>query len=340
MQYFYVLAVIVASLLTPTHAAGQQSKLDSLFIKGDTTAVLDSLMKDFDKFVDSLTAPKSFFAIDVGLGNRTFSINNNSLNTQSTNSSLSIMPSLGYYHKSGLGLSVMSFFANYQGKTEAFQHAITPSYDYDGDKIAAGISYTRYLGKDSAIASSSPYENDWYGYFHVRTKNNWRFGVAMGYADGGFKDMVSYSDSIRRFNTVLQRFEWVYVRSTISSDNKIKDFMVSASVRKDYEWSHLLTRKDNLTLNLTGYLVTGASKIKSNFNQTYMVRQIELSKLRRSYASADGTGFQFQSVALSAGLYYSIGKFNIQPVWFVDYYLPASDQKISSVFSLVAGFSF
>lgn len=340
MRIFTLLLLLATFCIQPKGTYAQQGKLDSLFIKGDTTAIMDSLMEDFEKFIDSVSAPKSFFSADIGFGNRTFSINNNALNTQSTSNSLSILPSLGYYNKSGLGISISGFAANYKKGMEFYQFAITPSYDYDGDKIAAGVSYTHYFAKDSGIAVSSPYENDLYGYFQLRSKSNWRFGVALGYATGKFNDQLSYRDSVRRFNNVTQRLEWTYFKTTLNSVNKINDFMVSGSVRKDYEWDAVFSKRDNITLNLTGYLVAGLSKINSTTNQRFGSRQIELAKLRPTYTSADGTGFQMQSVALSLGIFYTIGKFSVQPVWYMDYYIPEAEKNFSNVFSVNVGFNF
>ena len=99
-------ALLLAALFCCSRGAiAQHSRLDSLFAKGDTTAVMDSLMQDFDAFLDSLSQPKSFFSIGAGTGNRTFSIKNNALNAQeATTKQLSFTPTLGYYHKTGLGI--------------------------------------------------------------------------------------------------------------------------------------------------------------------------------------------------------------------------------------------
>src|SRR5687767_10842096 len=50
-------------------------KLDSLFAKGDTTAILDSLLKDFDTYLDSLAGRKSFFTVNAAIGTGYFSFN-------------------------------------------------------------------------------------------------------------------------------------------------------------------------------------------------------------------------------------------------------------------------
>lgn len=335
-----LLIVIAFAIYAPRPCFAQQNKLDSLFARGDTTAVMDSLMKGFDAFVDSLSQPKSFVSVSVGVGNRSFSIRNNSLNTQeSTTDKLSLLPSVGYYHKSGWGISVAGFLSTLNDKLDFYQYAVTPSYDYIGDKITAGISYTRYLGKDMAIQNSSPYTNDWYGYLNF-LRNTWRFGFSLGYATGSFTDNLKFKDSVLRFNVTTQRPEWLYFERAINSENKIKDFSFSVSGRKDIEWYDVFTKNDNLTLSFTGYLVTGASKINTTTNQNISARKIELARFRRTYQSTDGNGFQFQSTALSVSLYYNIGKFNIQPIWFMDYYFPESDKKFNQVFSVTTGFNF
>jgi hypothetical protein len=341
MKRFLLLFVIIAALLlTRQKSFAQHGKLDSLFIKGDTTAVMDSLMNGFDAFLDSLSQPKSFLSVSVGIGNRTFSIKNNSLNTQeATTNKLSFTPAIGYYHKSGLGLGITGFLSTLNNKLSFYQYAITPSYDYISEKISAGISYTRYFGKDTATLNASPYENDLYGYFNIHHKT-WRYGISAGYATGSFTDKVSYKDSLLRYNVILQRLEWFRYNVTVNSTNKIKDFSLSASVRKDFEWYKVFTKNDNLTFSITSYLVAGSTKINTSNKVNAKARKIDIARLRKSYETIDGNGFQFQSAALSASLFYTFGKFNLQPIWFIDYYFPDSEKKISQVFSLTLGFNF
>jgi len=337
-----ILTVLFTGTLLLMNRAGfaQHSRLDSLFAKGDTTAVMDSLMTGFDAFLDSLAQPKSFFSVSAGMGNRTFSIKNNSLNTQeATTRQLSFTPTLGYYHKNGLGFSATGFLANLGNNFHFYQYAITSSYDYISSKISTGISYTRYFGKDTATLNASPYDNDVYAYFNIH-RNSWRYGIAAGYATGKFNDKLTYTDSVYRYINLLQRYEWVHVSKTIESTNHIKDFSLAASVRKDFEWYGVFTKKDNITASVTGYLVTGASKIKTSTNINYATKRLSLAKFKRSYNSADGNDFQVQSAALSASIFYTIGKYNLQPVWFMDYYFQDTDQKFSQVFSLSFAYNF
>jgi hypothetical protein len=236
--------LLVLWLTYNVNSFSQISRLDSLFANSDSTHIIDSLMQEFDAFLDSATAPKSFFSVNMGIGNRTFSINNNSFNTQATATRLSFTPSIGYYHKSGLGISVTGFVAVLKSKPEFYQYAITPSYDYISKKFSAGISYTRYLDKDSAITNVSPYINDFYGYGFIKRKS-WRYGISLGYANGGFNDQITFKDSIRILDTVTNRLVWRKYTATVNSTNKIRDFSISASIRKQFEWFDLLKKNDN-----------------------------------------------------------------------------------------------
>lgn len=334
-----IITFFAACAFSSQTSVAQDTKLDSLFARGDSTAIMDSLMKDFISFVDSIAAPKSFLSINLGVGNRTFSIRNNNLNAQEASTNvLSFTPSVGYYHKSGLGISVTGFVSSFNNQLQLYQYAVTPSYDYISKKLSAGVSYTRYLGKMDAIENTSPYDNDLYAYFNIHHKT-WRFGISAGYATGNFTDKLSYKDSVLRYNPLTSRVEWFRYTVTTKTDNKIRDFSLAASVRKDIEWYDVIKKGDNLTLSITAYLVGGSSDVSSQTNLNITARKIELARLRRSYSSQDGNGFQFQSTAASLSLFYTIGKFNLQPIWFMDYYYPETSSHYSQVFSLTVGFN-
>src|SRR4051812_49002977 len=70
-----LLALIVFTVAMQPSFSQIGGKLDSLFAKGDTTAVLDSLLKDFDLYLDSLAGRKSFFTVNAGIGTGFFSFN-------------------------------------------------------------------------------------------------------------------------------------------------------------------------------------------------------------------------------------------------------------------------
>ena len=85
---YIITGILVLSIISTSKATAQKTKIDSLFMKGDTTAVMDSLMKDFESFLDSLSAPKSFFNVSVGIGTGIFSFENQSSVLLTTEKSL------------------------------------------------------------------------------------------------------------------------------------------------------------------------------------------------------------------------------------------------------------
>src|SRR5689334_7846232 len=101
--------LIVFSVAMQQGFSQNGGKLDSLFAKGDTTAILDSLLKDFDTYLDSLAGRKSFFTVNLGIGTGFFSFNDKNTVTVNTEKKRIFSPSIGYFHKSGLGISASAF---------------------------------------------------------------------------------------------------------------------------------------------------------------------------------------------------------------------------------------
>ena len=113
MKKLFIL-LIAATLMQP--AFSQTGKLDSLFASGDTTAVMDSLLKDFDSFLDSLSKPKSFFSVSVGAGTGLFSFQDKSSVNFNTEKKLIVSPMIGYFNKTGFGISATAFAMNDKNK--------------------------------------------------------------------------------------------------------------------------------------------------------------------------------------------------------------------------------
>src|SRR5215467_4094458 len=122
-------SILLVAIVLCKASFSQSGKIDSLFNSRDTTAVIDSLMKDFDKFLDSLSSPKSFFNIGIGAGTGFFSFENKSSFVTTTEKKLIISPSIGYFHKSGFGISATAFTINDNTGFNFYQFAFSPSYD-------------------------------------------------------------------------------------------------------------------------------------------------------------------------------------------------------------------
>jgi hypothetical protein len=307
--------------------------------EAESKAALDSILKNdaLAQMLDSLNtaAVKSSFDISFGFGNRLFSLSNNSLTAdQADVKKLIITPSVSYYHKSGFGISVTGFLGSDSGTTRVFQTGITPSYDYTGSKISAGVAYTRYFNNQSLSISSSPFQNDFYAYVSA-SRGLLQPGIAIGYASGKYKE---YTDSIRIRPNPLPP-----IRIKDTTTYKLKDFSLMGSVKHDFEWYSVLSKNDGLLISPQLWLIAGSQKYTSVSSTTTLTRSPQggAVRLRRKSTATDKTAFSLQSAAFSLDMDYSIGKFYVRPQLYVDYYLPqTTGNRVTATFSCVLGVSF
>src|SRR5664279_663389 len=96
-----ILFLFLTGLLLISRSYGQTNPSDK--------HILDSLVENDEmlKMINSYDKVSSYFRIDVGIGNKLYSNQNRAIESLQNNSQLVITPSVGYYHKSGFGISVM-----------------------------------------------------------------------------------------------------------------------------------------------------------------------------------------------------------------------------------------
>jgi hypothetical protein len=300
-------------------------------------AALDSLLQQdaFAQLLDSMGAPKPKSSVDinVGIGNRLFSLNNKTLTADQANvNKLIFTPSVSYFHKSGFGIGLTTFLGSDNGSMALFQTGISPSYDYSGKKVSAGISYTRYLLNKSLSVSASPFQNDLYVYVNA-SKGLLQPGLALGYASGKFTE---YTDSLRIRPAPLPP-----IRIKDTTVYKLQDWSVIASVKHDFTWYGLLHKNDGLLLSPQLMLIAGSQKYATKSSTVAIIRrQNSPLRLRNSSSSVDQTKFALQSAALSIDMDYGIGKWYLRPQLYLDYYLQATtDKRLTTTFSCTVGVS-
>jgi hypothetical protein len=326
-RYFILLLIIGFSVTAAAQTeAADKAALDSM-LKNDALAqMLDSL--------GTLDA-KSSFDVSIGFGNRLFSLSNNSLTAdQADVKKLIVTPAISYYHKSGFGITVTGFLGSDSGTMSVFQTGITPSYDYAGKKIAAGVAYTRYINNQSLSISTSPFQNDFYAYVSS-SKGLLQPGIAIGYASGKYKE---YTDSLKIRPAPLPP-----IRIKDTTTYKLKDFSLMGSVKHDFEWYSVLSKNDGLLISPQLWLIAGSQKYSSVSSTTALTRSPQggALRIRRSSTATDKTGFSLQSAAFALDMDYGIGKFYVRPQLYLDYYLPQTDgNRLTTTFSCVLGISF
>lgn len=336
MKHLFPATFMFVSLLTFRSSIAQKSRLDSLFLQADTTAVMDSLMKDFDDFLDSLIKPKSFFNISVGIGTGSFSFKNYTSFDINIKKRALLSSTIGYYHKSGLGLSVMGNFIKPKGDFNLYQYAISPSYDYvKQHNFSTGISFTRYYTKQNLSFYTTPIQKELYTYFNF--KKWWlQPGLALSY---GWGNKTEYEE--KEVEIFLRRLQAskkgvIYIKH----DESVKDLSMLFSLRHNFEWYELLCKKDILTFTPALLLSAGTQNFGLNTSFSSDSKFINNNFLPGNSYITDVQGFDLQSATLVLRVDYSIGKFYVLPQLLLDYYLHQSDKRFNNVYSISFGCNF
>ncbi len=281
---------------------------------------------------------KSSLLISAGAGNGVFSKKNNSLNAdQESLNKIFYTTTVDYYHKSGLGLVLNSFFIPMNGNMRFYQADITSSYYYENKKIYTGVSYTRFFAAKNSPVAANPFKNGING--SVKWLKSWiRPGLQLQYSNGNSKEVFDTSFTVN-FPAPPRVIKIVGDIST-----KINDFTMSFSGDHKFNFERLFSKNDELSLLSAISLNAGASKSSTtstaNISSTRKRKQ-PLANTKRSKTGNDHQPFALQSIALSTDFYYTIGRFFVEPQLYADYYLPATDTKrLAIIFSLQVGIGF
>lgn len=333
MRLVFLLGFFVA---LSSHAQDTTKKFD--IDTSFTDVDYDELFNELDMLLDSLTAPRNFGLINIAAGYNYFNYQAKESYLLETNKKLTYSPTLAYYFKNGLGISANSIVVNDGQKLNPYQLNVTGSYDYlKKNKFITGISLTHFFTKDSLPFYTSPLKNELYSYFTYR--GFWlKPSVALSYGWGSrsaYEDRQEYITSLR---INVNGFTRVNTRESVN------DFNLMSSVRHDFYWLEVLSKRDYI--RFTPQIVFTSGTQKFGFNQT-----------SSTYATLPRTGanvlFSSDNVTLDDQLYfqplslstylkaeYSKGKFFIQPQLIFDYYFPANEKNLTTAFVMNAGVIF
>ena len=325
-------------------AFAQTDPKDSSLLKTDTIPSIDTtidydlLFDEMENFLDSISAPHSYTLTALAFGKGYFNYKSKNEVFLEAQKKITFTPTVGYYHKSGFGITGMASFVSDRKNFDFYQLSISPSYDYLQNKnLATGFSFTKYFTKDSLPFYTSPLQNELYGYFTYR---KWwlRPMVAISYGWGSrsdYQEREEYINSLRLRPTGFTR---------INTRESVTDFSVIASVRHDFYWLDVFNYNDHIRVTPQLSFTSGTQKF--GFNQsssTYgtLIRS-ETNVLYSSENVYLDNQLYFQPLSLTFYLRteYAIRKFYIQPQLTLDYYFPATDKKFSSFVSISAGFMF
>ena len=295
----------------------------------------EEILKDLKDSED-----KSSFRVGVGIGNKVFSTHNNTLNAQQTANTIIFTPSIGYYHKSGLSLSATGYLLNSNGNSGFLQYAINPAYDYTNDAISLSLSYTHYFTTNAYNTSLTPVQNDFFG--SLTSKKGWlRPGIQIGYASGEFKEIVHVDTTVKSGNT-LTHYNFIDTSTTkqnsFSFTPTLEHSFASKGVFTDNDYFNFIPRlMVNFGSGSQQVVRTTSGNFSSLVNHTRGRKRNFREKSQGSYTSK----FTLQSLGLDLEGDYNIGKLDIEPNLYIDYYLPKTQGKrITTVFSINFSYSF
>ncbi|MBA2329788.1 MAG: hypothetical protein H0V91_09225 [Flavisolibacter sp.] len=336
IRRYFLLCILSLSL----HGVFAQVK------NADSTLYYNELFTELESFLDSISAPRNMLIVNVGLSNNF--INSKTVNqTVESNRRLILSPSIGFYSKSGLGINLASFINDVGTNWNLYQWLGTASYDYlKGEKFLTGINYTRFFTKDSVAFYVSPLENEFSAYLMYKP-SNFKPSLTASYGWGtmeDFKKGEQFIDVLKKGRgRGLGNLPPIGESDTITTQ-KINDFTLSASVRRDYVWLRLLG-KNNVTRLIPQLTFTSGTQ-RFGFNQTSNSYKISPNNKNNVLYNTDNVelednlGFQPLSLAFMLRSEISFGKFYLQPQFITDYYFPAKEQNLLVGFRINTGFIF
>lgn len=307
----------------------------------------DALFSDLDAFLDSLLAPRTYAVVNIGAGTGFYDYTSNDAFVVKSKRDLVLTPSLGYYHKSGFGVNGTVAIVNENRKLNPYQLLTSVSYDYlKSMKFVTGVSALHYFTKDSLNFYTSPLKNELYGYFIYR--DSWfKPAVSASYGWGSRNSIVEreeYLTSLRKRKKKTIGIDTTVITTQENLTESISDISLMFSVRHDFYWLNVFSKKDFVRLTPQVNFISGTQAY--GFNQTINTYSSVLNQKKNEFLLSENNNLDerldFQPLSISASLKseLSIGKYFIQPQFMVNYYLPVPEKNISTAFALNTGFIF
>lgn len=297
----------------------------------------DVLFDELDAFLDSLLAPRSYTIAGISAGTGFFDYASASSNYLTTERKWVLSPSVGYFDKSGFGINASANVIREEKNFNAYQFAGTLSYDYLKNlDFAGGISATRYFTKEDLSFYTSPLKNELYGYFTYR-RLWFKPAIAASYGWGSKTSYEEREDYVRKLRLRKRSYTVINTRESVA------DFSIMLSARHDFYWLDVINT--NSFIRLTPQVSFTGGTQSYGFNQTATTyRQNLLNGKNREQSENTNLDDQmkFQPLAVAASLRseLSLGKFFLQPQLALNYYIPAPEKNLSSIFSVNTGFVF
>ena len=302
--------------------------------------ILDSLLQNDEmlKMINNYGRASSYFRVNLSIGNNVYSSQNKAIESLQK-SPFVINPSVGYYHKSGFGISLTGFLLNENNKTDFYQYTVTPSFVYNKGKVAdLSISYTHYFEKNNYAYNTSPVQNEFYG--SIVFKKPWlKPGIASGYSFGKYHEIIKIDTTITILNQPVQ------INYVDTTKTKLSSFSFAGTIEHSFLFFNLFSMKDGISITPQLALISGINtyviKHTSSLSNYTAFTKRRLKRIRHFQSQSVNQDFQLQSMGFDLDINYSIGKFYLEPDLYLNYYLPEThDNRFTQTFNFNIGITF
>ncbi len=329
---FFVFFSTLVAIASAAQKPAEEKTVDTAFTDYDV------LFNELDALLDSLTGPRTFTLINVGVTNEFFSYVAKSDLQSITKKQTVFSPSISYYAESGLGISAEASIISDRQAFNPYQFSLTGSYDYlQKRSFITGLAFTHFFTKADLPFYTTPLNNEVIAYFTSR-KFWLKPSVSVSYGWGSRNSLKNQEAQIAALQIARHGF------TQVQTQEHANDFNIVGSLRHDFYWLNVASKKDYI--RLTPQLSFSSGTHQFGFNQTSntyaSVRRTGPNVLYRTQNVSLDNNLNFQPLSVSAHVKaeYSFGKFFIQPQAMCDYYFPAPENKLSTAWIVNAGVLF
>jgi len=343
-RIIFLFFATMVTIAMPSFVHAQVSKFDENELKAEFDLLKnDSLMSELKSLLGSMYKPESFFSANLAYSNRLFSTKNNALNAQQTKTGqAALLPSVSYFHKTGFGLTTTGFMRNVNARPNFYQLAVSPSYDYIGKKLIAGISYTNYIKTATNSILTTPFTHEVYAYAQLR-KSIIRPFLALGWASGSYQDI----------STIPLRIGGENIFVVDTSKVQLNDFSTIVGLSHTFTAQKIFAKDDMLTFVPSVNLIAELQNYKTVPGSIGVMKdldedpedddEIDIDRIRKRFNLNPKTlsKFSFQTLAFSANVNWYKSSYSVSAGYFMGYYFNnVNTSKFVHFFNLNVGVTF
>ncbi|MEO6868106.1 MAG: hypothetical protein ABI168_00590 [Ginsengibacter sp.] len=302
--------------------------------------LLDSLLKNDQmlKLINELGNEKSYFKANISISNSPFSNRSKTLKYVQSENRLLFNPSVGYFHKSGLGLSLNMYASQKMNGFGFFEAGIIPSYAISLGSFDFLASYSHQFSFKKYEPVNFPFQNEW----SLTAANNGGWinpSITAGYSSGHSYEIIRIDTS---FISGGQNIKIKYIDSV---NTRLTSFQLIAALTHSFDFGNIFSSSDYISFTPQFLLGAGINNYdvshKSSANYFNSFTKKRLKRKRQYLNPSYNSMFEIQTLALDLDITYSYKKFYIEPEIYLEYYLLQTDEKkLTPLLNLTAGFIF